>query len=58
MAIVAVLKTDGREIGLGVRILCAAPYTLVAQLVEHLTFNQGVMGSNPVEGTNIYVGVI
>ncbi len=26
---------------------------LVAQLVEHLTFNQGVAGSNPAEVTNI-----
>gem|GEM_PF-6208872 len=28
----------------------------VAQSVEHLTFNQGVTGSNPVGHTNILVG--
>ena len=28
-------------------------YDLVAQSVEHLTFNQGVMGSSPIEITTL-----
>ncbi len=31
---------------------CFAPKERVAQLVEHLTFNQEVMGSNPIALTN------
>ena len=33
-------------------------YALVAQSVEHLTFNQGVTGSIPVKPTNIYKNVL
>ncbi len=29
----------------------------LAQLVEHLICNQGVTGSNPVTGTNIFKGL-
>ena len=45
-----------------VRILLEAPITaLIAQLVEHLICNQGVVGSSPTGGTKIaglgaYVG--
>ena len=39
-----------------VRVLDGVQYSLLAQLVcislEHLTFNQGVVGSNPTGGTN------
>ena len=29
----------------------------VAQLVEHLTFNQGVMGSSPIALTKVFKGL-
>ena len=35
-----------------VQIQCAPPYVPVTQLVEYLTFNQVVRGSNPLRHTN------
>ena len=44
---------------LEVQVLLSAPrYVPVAQTVEHLTFNQGVGGSNPLRHTKVLMTII
>ena len=39
-----------------VRLFGGVPYDPLAQMVEHLTFNQGVDGSNPLWVTKVLKG--
>ena len=56
-------SSDGQNAALSrrrsrVRAPSAAPFASLAQLVEHITLNDGVVGSSPTRGTTIYFIIV